>query len=181
MSLVAATWTHLGRCLPTPTSLWPGCGRSNAPICHVAACVFCGDAYSEALQLNFLPRSFSGEYWLTVYLLDLYSRPFTVQNWQALNALISLLVVVLEAWGVAEGFWSGDGHASFPCTIITITCNILHDLMDICRSSTGIRYEILHKIYIDRVRVWPLDGQLEVHYSQAWLHWLSWCERFQCW
>ena len=49
---------HMAVVLP----LWPGCGRSNAPICHVAACTFCGGTYTEALQLNFLPRSFSGEY-----------------------------------------------------------------------------------------------------------------------
>ena len=140
---------------------------------------FVQDTYSEALWLTFLPCPFLGEYRLAVYLLDLYSRPFAGQRRQALNTLIGLLIVKLEAWGVAEGFWSGDGHASFPTPLSQSPA---------MSSTTSWTYawpapESGTKFYaLTGVGTCiTLDGQFKAHYSHIWLRWLSWCERPQYW
>ena len=38
--------------------LWPGCDRSNAPMCHVADCAFRGDAYYSETEPTQKPAFF---------------------------------------------------------------------------------------------------------------------------
>ena len=50
--------SELKRCVTKIAPLWTGCGRSNAPMCHVADCAFRGAAYYSETEPTQKPAFF---------------------------------------------------------------------------------------------------------------------------